>query len=215
MNNSVREMLLFHLGFGLLATGIIVATPAAQFGRWVLVLAVAYNLLLPLYAMVRGQHDWIGRWLFLLGVSALQVLPDWVLVSVTQTLHFHDHGIYRIGGAVPLYFMGLWIMILFPVSLIADQSGGARYLTAAIVGGLVFTAAEWMAAPLQLWSPRNVDTVAGFALYPIPAEMALCVIALWLYRNTLHDGLLSRVWAVSMVPVYYTGALMLSLLYFS
>lgn len=215
MSPSVREALLFHAGFGLLAAGVVLATPAAQFGRWVLVLAIAYNLLLPLYAMLRGEHDWIGRWLFMLGVSVLQVLPDWVLVSVTETLHFHDHGIYRIGGAVPLYFAGLWVMILFPVTLIADQSRSARYLIVALLGGLAFTAAEWAAAPLQLWSPRNVDTLAGFAIYPIPAEMALCVAALWLYRTTQHDGLLGRVWAVSLAPVYYTGALMLSLLYFS
>lgn len=213
MNRSVREVLLFHAGFGLLATGVVLATPAAQFGRWAMVLAIAYNLLLPLYAMLRGEHDWVGRWLFMLGVSALTVLPDWVRVSVTETLHFHDHGIDRIGGAVPLYFVGLWVMILFPVTLMADQGRSARYLVAALLGGLVFTAAEWMAGPLRLWSPRNVDTLAGFALYPIPAEMALCVAALWLYRSTAHTGLFSRLWAVSVAPVYYTGALMLSLLW--
>ncbi|WP_029891423.1 DUF6989 domain-containing protein [Polycyclovorans algicola] len=215
MNRSVREVLLFHGGFGLLAAAVVAATPAAQFGRWVLVLAIAYNLLLPLYAVFRGEPGWIDRWLFMLGVSALQVLPDWVLVSVTQTLHFHDHGIYRIGDAVPVYFMGLWVMVLFPVTLIADHSRSARYLAAALLGGLAFTAAEWLAVPLQLWSPRNVDTFAGFALYPIPAEMALCVAALWLYRKTAHDGLLERIWAVGLAPVCYTGALMLSLLYFS
>tara|TARA_R110000850_G_scaffold67837_6_gene151662 strand:+ start:9163 stop:9300 length:138 start_codon:yes stop_codon:yes gene_type:complete len=43
--------------------------------------------------------------------------------------------------------------------------------------------------------------------------MALCVAALWLYRSTAHTGLFSRLWAVSVAPVYYTGALMLSLLW--
>lgn len=212
MTQPVRDTLLFHLAFALLASAVVLFTPTAQFGRWIVVLALAYNLLLPLFAVVRGHHDWLGRWLFLLLVSSLQVLPDWVLADVTRTLYFPDHGIPRIGGAVPAYFMGLWIMILFPVTLIADHSGRGRYVVAALLGGIAFTAAEWMAAPLHLWSPVNVPTVAGFAVYPIPAEMVLCVAALWLYRTTRHDGVLERAWAATLVPLAYAGALTISLL---
>lgn len=210
--SAPRDALLFHLAFGLVCTGVVWLTPAARFGLAVLGLTFAYHLLLVGFALLRGHADWLSRWAFLLPVSLLQVFPDWVLVAITETLHFPDHGIARIGGAVPVYFMGLWMMILFPVTLLADATGGVRYLVAAVLGAVAFTLAEWMAAPLGLWVPRNIDTVGGMAIYPVPAEILLCLVCLWLYRTTQGQPWLSRWLAAATIPVTYTGALMLSLL---
>jgi hypothetical protein len=208
-----RALLVFHALFAGLCVALVALMPAAQFGATVLGLAIAYNLLLPAYALLRGHKDWLARWWFLLPVSLLQVLPDWVLVEVTQTLYFPDHGIARIGGAVPLYFMGLWMMLLFPVTQLADAAGTWRYPLVLALGGLAFAAAEFAAAPLQLWVPRGVDTVAGMAVYPIPAEMLLCLLALWLYRLTRHSPWTTRLLAGLSLPITYTGALMLALLF--
>jgi hypothetical protein len=210
--SAPRDALLFHLAFGLACAAVVWLTPQGRFGLAVLGLTLAYHLLLVGFALLRGHADWLSRWAFLLPVSLLQVLPDWVLVAITETLYFPDHGIARIGGAVPLYFMGLWMMILFPVTLVADAAGPPRYLVAAVLGGVAFTVAEWMAAPLGLWVPRNVETVAGMATYPIPAEILLCLVCLWLYRATRGQPWPGRLLAAATIPVTYTGALMLALL---
>lgn len=209
-----RELLAFHLVFALLTLPVVLYATGPQYGAGVLGLAVLYNLALPAYALFRRHSDWLARWAFLLPVSMGQVLPDWALVEIAGTLQFPDHGISRIGGAVPLYFMGLWIMLLFPVTQLADAARGLRYPVVVVLGGLLFAAAEWAAPMLRLWQPVNIDTVAGVAWYTVPAEMALCVACLWAYRLTQHQGLLSRLWAAVMIVGFYTGALMISLLAF-
>lgn len=208
-----REVLLFHALFAGIAALVLWLRPETGYGLSILALALGYNLLLPAWALVRGHLEWLARWWFLLPVSLLQVLPDWVLVEITQTLYFPDHGIARVGGAVPVYFMGLWMMLLFPVTLLADATGPLRYPVAVLLGGLAFGAAELAAAPLQLWLPRGVETVAGMALYPIPAEALLCLLALWLFRLTRYESWPTRLLAGLSLPITYTGALMLALLF--
>ena len=212
--SAPREALAFHLAFGIIALLAVMFTSGHGYGLAVLALAIAYNLLLPGYALLRGYSDWIARWAFLLPVSMGQVLPDWTLVRISETLVFPDHGIARIGGDVPVYFMGLWIMLLFPITLFADATNRARYLVAARLALLLFGAAEWAAPMLQLWQPRNIDTVAGVALYTLPAEILLCLACLRLYRRTRHDGVFARLWAAMMIVGFYCGALMISLLAF-
>lgn len=211
MNSSLRDLLWFHgLFFGIaLPCALLLEGP--RLGQALLGLAIAYNLALPLAATLRGHPDWLRVWLFLLPLSCAQVLPDWALVQIAGTLVFPDHGVPRVGGAVPVYFMGLWMMALLPLLLIAD-SRRSRYLTAAFLSLLVFALWEWAARPLALWQPVGVPEIAGVAWYVLPPEVLLTLSALWLERNTRDSGVLARIGAGLAVPVFYTGALMLSLL---
>lgn len=212
--SAPREVLAFHLAFGLLTLPVVLYAEGTLYGTGVLVLAVLYNLALPGYALFRRHHDWLARWAFLLPVSIGQVLPDWALVDIAGTLQFPDHGVARIGDAIPLYFMGLWIMLLFPVTLLADASGRLRYPVVILLGGSLFAVAEWAAPMLRLWQPVDTPTRFGIAPYTVAAEILLCIACLWAYRNARYHGVLARLWSAVMIVGFYTGALMISLLMF-
>lgn len=210
----LREAIGFHVLFGLFAAALIWLLPASSFGLAVILVVLLYNVGLPLFSLVRGHVDWLLLWLFLLPLSCAQVLPDWALVQLAGTLHFPDHGAYRIGGAVPVYFMGLWIMLLFPIAVVADQAGRLRYAVAALLGLLLFAFWEWAAAPLGLWQAQNVRTVDGMALYPLIPEALLAAASLWMYRLTHGRGLAAALCGSLLVSVFYTGALFTALLLF-
>lgn len=211
MQLGVREALAFHGLFVAIAGAALWLAPAGLYGWTLLWLTVAYNLGLPAWALMRGYVDWLSLWLFLLPLSAAQLLPDAALVTIAQTLVFPDHGIARVGGAVPLYFAGMWTMLLFPIVLLA-QASRRPYLTAGVLALLLFGAAEWAATPLNLWRAQNVGTVAGIAGYALAAELLLAWATVRTYRHHRRDSAPGRVLAALSVSVFYTGALFLALL---
>ena len=211
MKASIREALWFHSLFFAISALVLFFTQGAHFGKGILFLTIAYNVALPLYALARGHADWLKLWMLVLPLSCGQVLPDWALVQIAGVLSFPDHGAYRIGGAVPVYFMGLWIMLLFTITLISD-SFRSRYFTAGVLSLLLFAIVEWAAQPLQLWQPHNVHTVAGVATYVLIPEVFLGVMTLKAYRNTRGDGFIQQMFSAFAVNLLYTGALFIGLL---
>lgn len=211
MKASIREALWFHSLFFAISALVLFFTQGAHFGKGILFLTIAYNVTLPLYALARGHADWLKLWMLVLPLSCGQVLPDWALVQIAGVLSFPDHGAYRIGGAVPVYFMGLWIMLLFPITLISD-SFRSRYFTAAVLSLLLFAIVEWAAQPLQLWQPRNVRTIAGVATYVLIPEVFLGLVTLKAYRDTRGRGIIQQMFSAFAVNLLYTGALFIGLL---
>jgi hypothetical protein len=211
MKASIREALWLHLLFFAISAPVLFLTHGSMFGKGLLFLTLGYNLVLPLYALARGHSEWLKLWMFLLPLSCGQVLPDWALVQIAGVLSFPDHGVWRIGGAVPAYFMGLWIMLLFPVTLFSD-SLRSRYLTMAVLSLLLFGFWEWAAQPLQLWQAQNVRTLAGVAIYVLIPEVFLGLVTLKAYRNTRSNGIIQQVFSAFAVNLLYTGALFISLL---
>lgn len=211
MHAGLREALALHLLFALVAAGVLWFVPAAGYGRALLWLTVGYNLALPLWGLMRGYAEWLSLWLFLVPLSAAQALPDWALVDIARTLTFPDHGIARIGGAVPIYFMGMWTILLFPLVLFA-QASARPHVSAGVLALLLFGACEWAAAPLRLWSAHNAASFAGVAAYVLVAEVLLAWAALRAYRRHRQSAPVPRVLGALQVSVFYTGALFLSLL---
>lgn len=211
MHLGVREALAFHALFFIAAGVTLWLTPAGALGWALLWLTIAYHVALPTWALLRAQTEWLALWLFLLPLSVAQLLPDWALVRIAQTLVFPDHGILRVGDAVPLYLAGMWTMLLFPILLIA-QSARHPFLAAALLAVILFAAAEWAAQPLRLWHAQNVATVAGVAVYVLVAELLLVLAALRAYRLHRRDAAPTRILAALGVSVFYAGALFLSLL---
>lgn len=214
MKASLREALWFHLIFFAVSLPVLLLARGANLGKGLLVLTVIYNIALPAFSMARGHSEWLRLWVFLLPLSCGQVLPDWALAEIPRVLVFPDHGQYRIGGSVPIYFMGMWMMLLFPILLISDASRHNRYFLAALLSLLLFTFWEWAAKPLHLWHGQNVEMFQGFALYPLIPEMLLVMGALWMYRNTQDHGVIQRVFSAFSVNLFYTGSLFVSLLLF-
>lgn len=211
MKASLREALWFHLLFLAISTPVLFFTHGAIFGKGLLILTLLYNVALPLFAIIRRHNEWLKLWIFLLPLSCGQVLPDWALVQIAGVLTFPDHGILRIGGAVPVNFMGLWIMLLFPITLISD-SNHSRYFIAAVLSFVLFGFWEWAAQPLQLWQAHNVRTIAGVAIYVVIAEVFLGLMTLYTYRHTRGKGIIQQLIGAFSVNLLYTGALFVGLL---
>ena len=211
---SLTDALWFHLAFFLVAVPVVIGVPDKQLGKAILILAALYNILLPAIANWRGHRQWYLLWVFLLPLSFTLPMADWMLVKRMGTLVFPDHGVPKFANVVPVYFAGLWIMLLWPVCLFASAAQRKwSYLSAALLGLTLFITWEWAARPLELWHARNVRMVAGFALYPLIPEALLCVAALWMWRATTMSPRWQKVMGALGVTFFYAGALSLFLLW--
>jgi len=139
-----RDALLFHLFIAAAAVGVFFTLRPPELGWGILGLVAVYNLLLPLIASRSGHRDWLELWLFLLPLSVLQVLPDWVLTQQFASSPSRTwRTAYRRGAGL---HGGMWVIPLFWILWLAGRST----LTAAVLALLVFAGAEWAAHPLQL-----------------------------------------------------------------
>lgn len=208
----VRDALAFHGLFFALAIPLALTSSGERLGLAVAGLAVLYNIALPLTGLWRGDRQWVRLWVFLLPLSIALPCADWMLVERMHTLVFPDHGIPRLGGAVPLYFTGLWIMLLWQVCWLA---GTVRrpYLFAAAFSLIAFLVWEWAARPMALWHAVGVRQIAGFALYPLIPEMLLGLGALWMWQRCGRAPWPTRIAAAVSVAIFYAGALSLALLW--
>ena len=200
-----RDALLLHLFFAAAAAGVFYALRVPERGWGILGLVAVYNLLLPLIASRGGHREWLELWLFLLPLSVLLVLPDWVLSQQFGILAFPDLGGPRI-GTVPAYMAGLWVIPLFWVLWLAGRSG----LTAALLSLLVFAGAEWAMQPLHLWHAQHVAQLFGVAEYVLVPEMLLGWAAAYAFNQTRDGNPFARLGAAVGVATFYTGALVLA-----
>lgn len=209
-NPLFKPALKFHGVFFVIAIPLALSAPANLIGWTVLLLALAYNLALPLVGARLQLAEWPALWRFLLPLSCCLPFADWMLVN-QGTLHFPDHGIARLGGAVPIYFCGLWIMLLWQICWFAPMTP-KPYLSAATLGLAGFLIWEWAARPMQLWEAIGVTQIAGFALYPLLPEMLLSVATLWLWQQTKTASWFTQLAAAIALAIFYAGALSLALL---
>lgn len=210
--NPVRDALLFHSLFFAVAIPVALGLKGHALGLALCGFALGYNLLLPLVGKRLGHSDWVDLWKFLLPLSIALPCADWMLVERMGTLSFPDHGIVRIGGAVPVYFMGLWIMLLWQVCWLAIASK-RPYTTVAVLSLAGFLIWEWAARPMNLWHAQDVKQIAGFALYPLIPEVLMSMLSLWVWRTLKHADALQRICGALGIAVFYAGALSLSLLW--
>lgn len=211
---SLRDALVFHLAFFVVAVPVALLVPGKSLGRAILILAALYNILLPAIANWRGHRQWYLLWVFLLPLSFTLPMADWMLVKRMGTLVFPDHGVPKFANVVPVYFAGLWIMLLWPVSLFASAAPRKwSYLAAATLGLTLFLVWEWAARPMRLWEARNVTMIEGFALYPLVPEALLCVATLWMWRATTMSPRWQKIVGALSITFFYAGALGLFLLW--
>lgn len=209
---GVRDALVFHALFFAIAIPVALNVEGNALGLALVVLAVAYNIALPWVGHWRGHDGWVQLWKFLLPLSIALPCADWMLVERMGTLTFPDHGIPRLGGAVPLYFMGLWIMLLWQVCWFALATTKPYPVVATLsLGG--FLVWEWAARPMNLWHAQHVLQVEGFAIYPLIPEMLLAIGALWLWHTLGKKPYPQQILGALALAVFYAGALSLSLLW--
>jgi hypothetical protein len=176
-------------------------------GWAVLGCVVVYNVALPLTARRAGRTDVVALWTFLLPLSILQVLPDWVLADLIGTLRFPDTGGPRVDDVIPVAMAGMWVAPLLIVVVLAGDSAWR----AAAIGFAVFTGAELAAPLLGTWEPTDAARqLVGVALYVPPAEAVLSAATLLAWRWSRERPRGDQLLAASAVVVLYLGALVLA-----
>jgi hypothetical protein len=189
-----------------------------QLGQAISAAVGLYLVLLYLGAWLRSHHELLDAFAFLLLLSVCQVLPDLLLVQYLGTLTFPALGASGF-GPVPIYMAGLWVAPLLIVIWLAQLALRASVAVAAAVALLaalaVFGAAEWAAAHvLTLWLPRRVETWQGIALYVLPAEALLGLVAWLTFTQVQHRTVFMKAFGAALVALFYTGALFASHLVF-
>ena len=199
---AVRDALILHALF--VSAGWVVFTQmhGSLQGLGYTGLVLGYNLLLPLIARRGCHHDWFDLWLFLLPMSVLLVLTDYVQAQQLGTLAFPEIGAPRIAG-VPLYMLGLRVIPLFWVLWIAGRSP----LTAVLASILIFPGFEYAAALLHLWQPEHVRSHFGVADHVLVPEVLLGAAAVYAGNVAAGAGWFAQLLASLYVSIFYMGAL--------
>lgn len=206
-DRTFRRLLVFHLGFAaagavVLATGVV----SVRYGIWATV--VAYNVALPAVFYRTGELEVVDLWTFLFPLSLLQILPDWYLATVQQTLVFPTaEGAFP----VPLFMGGLWtfpLAVTTAVGLWVAWRWGTwlGYAGALACGLLVFAGGELALTRAAVWRPQSVTAVEGVALYILPAELLLVAATRYAYRTVRDKSVPRRLAAAAAVALFYLGA---------
>lgn len=209
---NARPVLVFHALFGLAALVCLGLVPGDHYGLMISALVLGYHVALVLVAMTRGYREWIALWWFLLPLSVMQVLPDWVLADFVGSLRFYDHGVIRL-GAVPAYMAGMWMIPLFLIVRLSDcvSARSLQPIAAMLLAILLFGSSEWYAQPLALWREVGVThTWLGVALYVLPPEALLGLAAWWGHNITRGKTTLTRIPLAMGISIFYTGMLISS-----
>lgn len=202
----VRDALWFHGVFFLITVPLAAWLRGPMLGYALCLFALVYNIALPLWGSRRGHTQWVAMWQFLLPVSFALPLADWMLVNQLGTLSFPGDGVPRIGGAVPIYFLGMWVMLLWQVMWFAEHTG-RPYLAAAGFALAGFVGWEWIAPFLALWEPVGVRMWAGIALYVIVPEVLMVLATMFLWHTTQAQPRAVKVAAALGVAPLYAGLL--------
>jgi hypothetical protein len=204
-----------------LLNGLLVAVLLALFrflqppmlGQAIAWTVMLFNIVLPIAAWLRSQHELLDAWLFLLPLSICQVMPDWIAATLLGALTFPPLG-GGYFGPVPAYFAGLWVapllIVLWLSEIVHRKSALLGVFTAAAVSLAVFAACEFFAPKFGLWLPRNVQTYQGIALYVLPAEVALGLATWLMFVLVQGRAIVVKVAGADAVSTFYAGALTVS-----
>ena len=211
---AIRDAVLVHLGFGLVAVAGL-ALPAPALGWRLLGLVVLYNVALPVVGRVRGHRGWVGLWAFLLPLSFFQVVPDAFLADALGSIDFPDTGGPRI-GPLPLAMAGMWTIPLWASLFAADWLGRGDLrrgtVWAAVLAGGVLVASEATLWAVPIWRAVDVAMVGPVALYVILPEVLLGAVAYRAWQRVRDRSRGLQVVAAALVSTLYLGALAASYL---
>lgn len=187
------------------------AAPVSSLGARIFALVVGYNLALPIAARLLRHREWLVLWLFLVPLSALQVVPDWVLSAVLGVLVFPDVGGPRL-DTVSGSMAGMWTIALFPVLFLGSRVEArvgrrAAYAAVAVASFVIFVGSEAVAWRIPIWHAQNVAMFGNVALYVVVPEILLGLATYRVFQATASRTVhLSLAGAVALM-LFYLGAL--------
>lgn len=204
---TLRHITGFHLLYVALGA-LLYSLDALTVGQATWVVVVAYNVSLPTYFFQRGNLEVVALWAFLLPLSFLQLIPDWYLADIQQTLAFPT----ATGPLpVPLFMAGLWtfpLVLTTVTGLNFHRRKGplAGYASAIAAGILVFGGGELVLTDIGVWRADQVLEIGGLAVYILPAELLLVAATLYAYENVEWQSPWTRISAAPIIMLAYLGA---------
>lgn len=210
MEQTERDLALFHLAFGVLAAGVLILAPAGRTGPWLLAAVLLYHLGSVTVARL-GDHDrWAATWRFAALLSVWMLLPDAVLVGALEVLRFPPDGVPDVLG-VTLPMAGMWAVPVVLIVTVADavtrrSTQRAGLIAAVVTAAVLFGGAEATLTLVPVWEPVGVTTFGGFAPYILPAELVLGVLVVLGARWCRGTSLAVHVGVTGLIALAYTGA---------
>jgi hypothetical protein len=208
---SIKDFVLLHIIFAILAaTTLLVPIPTATISGKMLLLVLVYNGLIIVEFINKGYDDWKGIWVFVFILSILMVFPDWYLAETLGALQFPDDGFPMIGGAIPIYMAGLWVIPFFIILFIGEEmrrrkSVGHAYIIVSILSVLIFTIAELTLVYLPSWTATVTGMIGNLAWYIIIPELVLGLSIFIFYDFTKHRKIWQRIVGALTVMILYIG----------
>jgi hypothetical protein len=210
LQDNEKDALIIHCVFGVLCALVLTAPVTPKIGIRMLALVIIYNLIMPLWGLIRKDRDLINLWMFALILSLLQVFPDWFLSQQLKVLVFPDDGCFKI-GTVSGYMAGLWAIPVFIIVFIGERiyvrySKKAAYALVALISLIIFIGSEQTLWMLPSWYAQNVRMIGHVAVYIIVPEILLGLAAYFAYQHVTKLSHWYKFPAAFSVMLFYLGS---------
>lgn len=188
---------------------IVLLIPLMPVGIKLFLLVLSYNVMIPIFGIIKKHSSWVKMWLFAFILSLFQIWPDWFLASQLNVLIFPPDGFFKI-GPVSLYMAGLWaipffIIIYLGTKLKNKYSEKITYMLIGLISFLIFCIAEQTMWLLGSWQAINVTLIGYSAIYIIIPEIILGLICFYAYEWTLERSFLSKIIMAFLTMIIYLG----------
>jgi hypothetical protein len=210
LHDNEKDALIIHCVFAVVCAIVLVAPVHLTIGIRMLSLVIIYNLIMPLWGLIRRDRNLINLWLFSLILSLLQVFPDWFLSRQLNVLVFPDDGCFKI-GTVSGYMAGLWAIPVFIIVFIGERvyvrySKQAAYAAVALISLVIFAGSEQTLWMLPSWHAQNVQMIGHIAVYIIVPEILLGLAAYFAYQHVTKLSHWYKFPAAFSVMLFYVGS---------
>jgi hypothetical protein len=210
LQDNEKDALIIHCVFAVLCVIVLFAPVIPKVGIRMLALVIIYNLIMPLWGLIRKDRDLVNLWLFALILSLLQVFPDWFLAQQLNVLAFPEDGCFKI-GPVSGYMAGLWAIPVFIIVFIGERmyvrhSKRAAYIAAALVSLILFAGSEQIMWMLPSWHAQNVRMIGHVAVYIIIPEIFFGMAAYFAYQHVTKLSHWYKFPAAFSVMLFYLGS---------
>ena len=208
MKKENIDFIIVHALFSVVCV-IILLIPLIPIGIKLLLLVLSYNIMIPVFGIIRKHSSWFNMWLFALILSIFQIWPDWFLASQLNILIFPPDGFIKI-GSVSAYMAGLWaipffIIIYLGASLKNKYSEKKRYILIGLLSLFIFDIAEQSMWLLGSWHAINVTLIGYSAIYIIIPEIILGLTCYYAYIWSLEKAILSKIIVAFLTMIIYLG----------
>ena len=209
-HGNEKDAVIIHGIFSFLCAIVLFAPLNQEIGIRMLALVIIYDLIMPLWGLIRKDNNLINLWLFALILSLLQVFPDWFLSQQLNVLVFPEDGCFNI-GSVSGYMAGLWAIPIFIIVFIGERvyirySNKSAYAAVALSSFVLFAGSEQLLWMLPAWHAQNVHMIGHVATYIVMPEIILGLAAYFAYQQTTKLSHLYKFPAAFFVMQLYLGS---------